>query len=156
MKMNEDIIPYEHKKAFWFVVEQCLIEFHKIESGIAHNMCVELYDRINEPIEDDEFGDLLFYHNDPLHVSIDMTGNKIVEADYLERYLKIRDETEVPDTYGCDFIIKPKQFCVHIYESQKPSIYWFDTEIEALDLVKKTIYENPNKFSYIIRNFKEV
>lgn len=72
-------ITQKSKDAFWAVVEDCLIEIHKLPPSRANQLCDELRRKIDSktipqlqnPIPD------LFYHVEPFDVASDIAQNHL-------------------------------------------------------------------------------
>jgi hypothetical protein len=83
-----EIIPEDAQQHFWAVVEQCLREFHPLDSGPSVQKMRQLQERLLKvPIEEFE----LFFHSEPFGVACALAGQRLKVEDYLSRYLEIRD-----------------------------------------------------------------
>lgn len=84
------IVHKEAKNEFWAVVGDCLREFH----GLKQEVCRRKIGKLRNAIEGMKPTEVeLFYHSEPFDVSCDIADNPLDLQVYLERYLKIRDQT---------------------------------------------------------------
>ena len=63
------------KKAFWEVVKECLLKFHKLDANEADERIEKLRKAIKEPpggVDED-----LFYHAEPFDVACDLAGEPL-------------------------------------------------------------------------------
>ena len=84
-----NIVPDDAKDDFWAVVEDCLREFH----GMKPETIRRKSGKLRNAIEGMTTGELeSFYHSEPFDVACDIADHPLNLADYLDRYLHIRDE----------------------------------------------------------------
>ncbi len=83
------VVPDDAQNEFWAVVEDCLHEFHGMKQPDIRRRVVKL----RSAIERMTISELeSFYHSEPFDVACDIAAKQLNLQDYLDRYLKIRDE----------------------------------------------------------------
>jgi hypothetical protein len=84
----------EERKAYWGVVEDCLVFFHDMSKASAHGKTNALRRRIDENLRGDERD--FFFHSEPFYVACDVAGMHEVEdqerllAGCADRYMRIK------------------------------------------------------------------
>jgi hypothetical protein len=78
------MIDREAKGAFWKVVEDCLVEIHRLSRTDAHKRCSDLRKRIESPADD--LSSDLFYHNEPIDVASRLKGSQLPLAQVLRHH----------------------------------------------------------------------
>lgn len=72
------------KDAFWTVVEQCLVQIHRLGLSDAQQKCRELRDQIESP-PTGMSGDM-FYHSEPFDVACDLADKSLDLSEYRSGY----------------------------------------------------------------------
>jgi hypothetical protein len=78
------MIDKKAKDTFWGVVEDCLVEFHKLSKHDARQESLYLRTQIKSPPPG--LSSEIFYHNDPFYVACDMMGNQFDLSQYYPKY----------------------------------------------------------------------
>jgi len=86
---SSHVIPADAQDHFWSVVRHCVREFHAKCSSSVLSKVNRFRKKIEQlPIKEME----LFFHSEPFDVACRLAGHSLKVEDYLDRYLKIRDE----------------------------------------------------------------
>jgi len=82
------VIPDHAKDRFWFVVRDCLVEFHDMDKSIVRAKVNNFRKRVENFPED---GMELFYHSEPFDIACRIAKHRLNVDNYLPRYIEIRD-----------------------------------------------------------------
>jgi hypothetical protein len=87
-----DVTPDEAQEHFWSVVRACIREFHREQSSFALSRASRIRKKVEQmPTAERE----LFFHAEPFDVACRLADNPLNVADYLRRYLQIRDHEDL-------------------------------------------------------------
>jgi hypothetical protein len=78
------MIDRESKQSFWKVVEECLVQIHRLEPMEARARSTDLRKRIEHPPRGLDGDDI--YHAEPFDVACDIAGNAFDIATYRKKY----------------------------------------------------------------------
>jgi len=81
------MIDRDAKDAFWAVVEDCLVDIHRLNRAAARKLWKNLRKRIESPAD----GDLtdLFYHHEPFDVASRLKGSQLPLTEVRSKYDQI-------------------------------------------------------------------
>lgn len=81
------MIHVQAQDAFWGVVEDCLVEFHRVARAVAHQRTLDLRQRIEQPPAG--MSSEMVYHAEPFDVACDIACMKIDVSQFRPQYDQI-------------------------------------------------------------------
>ena len=84
MSKPQPLIDARAKDSFWGVIEDCLVEVHKLSRADAHAKTNDLRTRIERPPPG--ISSEPFYHEEPFDIACDLAGRELKLSRYRKQY----------------------------------------------------------------------